>query len=269
MSLQVTRARLLTTLKNLYPLSLAESWDNVGLLVDTPTPASAPLKILLTIDLTTSVANEALQGGFNFIIAYHPFIFSGIKKIAPCSNPQHDSLVKLIQGGVSVFSPHTAIDSIKGGVNDWLVEGLVSSQSEIKKYEVINEVQEGVGCGRLITLHQSVKISDLIPKIKSHLGVENLLISSGGLEKSISTVAICAGSGSSVFKGVHADLYFTGELSHHEVLFMKEKGKVVICANHSNTERGYLKRVKEDLEKEGFKGVVEISSTDSDPLQFV
>ncbi|KAH3684411.1 hypothetical protein WICPIJ_004597 [Wickerhamomyces pijperi] len=270
MSIQVSRTHLLSTLKKLYPVSLAESWDNVGLLVDTPIPDTTPLKILLTIDLTSSVANEALTGGFNFIVAYHPFIFSGIKKISPRSNPQHDSLVKLITGGVSVYSPHTVIDSIKGGVNDWLVEGLVSSDmNQVKSSKVINEVEEGVGCGRLVTLKESVKVSDLIPRIKSHLQVDNLLVSNGSLPKQVTTIAVCAGSGASVFKGVDADLYYTGELSHHEILFLKEQGKAVICANHSNTERGYLKRVKEDLERQGFSGVVEISQTDKDPLQFV
>ncbi|KAH3680326.1 hypothetical protein WICMUC_000393 [Wickerhamomyces mucosus] len=258
----MSRARLLKHLDKIYPLRFAESWDNVGLLVDSPS-ISQNLKILLTIDLTKSVVQEAISQNYNFIIAYHPFIFSGIKKINQ-SNPQHESLIKLIQNNISVYSPHTSIDAIKGGVNDWLVEGVSKNNENVK---ILDEVEEGVGCGRLVTLSESIKLNELINKIKIHLNVDNLLLSTNNQNKEIKTIAICAGSGSSVFKGVDADLYFTGELSHHEVLYYKESDKAVICANHSNTERGYLQIVKNDLEKEGFQ--VSVSVEDKDPFQFV
>ena len=94
----------------------------------------------------------------------------------------------------------------------------------------------------------------------------------------IKTVAICAGSGSSVLGPVKADLYFTGEMGHHDVLAALAKNTSVILCEHSNTERGYLRDVlKPALEKEladetseeGEKIEILVSQKDHDPLVIV
>ena len=83
-------------------------------------------------------------------------------------------------------------------------------------------------------------------------------------------MAVCAGSGGSVLKGVSADLYLTGELSHHEVLHAVESGRSVILCEHSNTERGFLKTLV-PIMKEWFRDciTVEVSLKDKDPLCIV
>lgn len=94
-------------------------------------------------------------------------------------------------------------------------------------------------------------------------------------ESKINTIALCAGSGSSIFKGVEADLYLTGEMSHHEVLATVAKGSSVILCNHTNTERGYLSDVlqdwlKEEMDKEEEgEWEVLVSKEDKDPLRTV
>ena len=90
------------------------------------------------------------------------------------------------------------------------------------------------------------------------------------MAQQIQTVALCAGSGASVLKGVRADVYLTGEMSHHDVLEAVSCGIHVILCEHSNTERGFLKvfqdKLKIILED---KVKVMVSSTDSDPLEVV
>lgn len=90
-------------------------------------------------------------------------------------------------------------------------------------------------------------------------------------ESPVSTVAICAGSGSSVLRGVKADLYLTGEMQHHDILDAVHKGTHVILCDHSNTERGFLKVFAEKLATELCGGRVEVmlSQTDRDPLQII
>ena len=80
-------------------------------------------------------------------------------------------------------------------------------------------------------------------------------------------MAVCAGSGGGVLKGVDADLYVTGELSHHEVLHAAESGRSVILCEHSNSERGFLKTLA-PLMKTSLNGevAIEVSSKDKDPL---
>ncbi len=87
-------------------------------------------------------------------------------------------------------------------------------------------------------------------------------------ESPVKTVALCAGSGSSVLRGVLADLYVTGEMSHHEILAAVAQETSVIVCNHSNTERGYLQvlRTKLDEQFEG-KVTVVVSERDEDPLK--
>ena len=86
----------------------------------------------------------------------------------------------------------------------------------------------------------------------------------------VSSVAVCAGSGSSVLHNVQADLYITGEMSHHEVLHaVYNKSNVILC-EHSNTERGYLTELKTKLQQcLNTDTQIVISEVDTDPLKVV
>lgn len=109
-------------MEQLAPLSLAESWDNVGLLVE-PTK-SRPIKtILLTNDLTAAVMEEAQAISCDLIVSYHPPLFRPFKRLVQ-SDWKQLLAVRAIESGIAIFSPHTSWDSVKGGVNDWLVGGL-------------------------------------------------------------------------------------------------------------------------------------------------
>jgi dinuclear metal center YbgI/SA1388 family protein len=116
-----TVADLVAAMDRLAPPGLAESWDNVGLLLGRHgDPVS---KVLLCIDLMPEVVDEAVAREVDAVIAYHPPIFSGLKSITDAT-PQNASLLTLIQAGIAVHSPHTAADAAPGGVNDWLADGL-------------------------------------------------------------------------------------------------------------------------------------------------
>ena len=86
----------------------------------------------------------------------------------------------------------------------------------------------------------------------------------------IGSIAVCAGSGSSVLEGSKADLWITGEMSHHEVLDAVHNGTSVILCDHSNTERGFLKVFASELSSILNNAVtVQVSDLDADPLQIV
>ena len=107
-----------------YPKALADnSWDNTGLLLEAPFD---PLRrqdntVLLTIDLTKAVADEAIALKSSIIVAYHPIIFRGLKSLT-LANSQQATLLRLASHGISVYSPHTAVDSAPGGLGDWLAD---------------------------------------------------------------------------------------------------------------------------------------------------
>ncbi|CAI2177329.1 10596_t:CDS:2, partial [Funneliformis geosporum] len=243
-------------MEKISPISLAEhSWDNVGKLIEPPYPRPSS-RVFLTIDLTPSVLEEALSDQkVGVIIAYHPPIFRSFKRLT-LDDSKQAIILKSIAHGVGIFSPHTAI-------NDWLAKGLGSGNVKpITPAPNPPQDHEEAGLGRIFTLDQPVSLSTIIERVKQHLKLQHVRVattnkhSSGGL---ILTIGICAGSGSSVLSRATADIYFTGEMSHHDVLAALDKDTSVILCEHSNTERGYLSEIlkpkleqlfKDDGEKE-------------------
>uniref|UniRef100_A0A0B7BIE0 NIF3-like protein 1 n=2 Tax=Arion vulgaris TaxID=1028688 RepID=A0A0B7BIE0_9EUPU len=110
---------IVAKLKKLAPLSLAGSWDNVGLLVE-PSPPKYISKIMLTNDLTSPVMEEAKDKTVDLIISYHPPIFVPLKCLTQKSWKER-LLVECMENRIAVFSPHTSHDALEGGVNDWLL----------------------------------------------------------------------------------------------------------------------------------------------------
>jgi dinuclear metal center YbgI/SA1388 family protein len=102
-------------IEKIAPPNLAQSWDNTGFLIGDVN--STVKNILLTIDITSAVIAEAKKLNCNFIISYHPVIWDGLKKVI-CGSVVY----KLIQSRISVYSIHTALDAVRGGVNDGLAE---------------------------------------------------------------------------------------------------------------------------------------------------
>ncbi|KAL7419621.1 hypothetical protein Q5752_005533 [Cryptotrichosporon argae] len=258
------------------PLKLAEtSWDNVGVMIESPFPRPGK-QVLLTIDLTAAVCSEALEMPHcSVIVSYHPPIFRGLKSLT-LADPIQASLLKLCARGISVFSPHTSLDATPRGINTWLAE-VFGEHASSRPITISTEVVgfEGAGMGKLVELAAAVGIDDVVARIKAHLKLEHVQLARPAEDRPIASVAICAGSGASLFKGVTADLLFTGEMSHHEVLAAVARGQYVVLANHTNTERPYLSAVlrpwvEAELNSDGETGwEAVVSKTDADPLRVV
>ena len=105
-------------IEEIYPLELAQGWDNVGLLIGDR--QKNVRSVLLTIDVTNDVVNEAKKLKTDLILSYHPVIWDGLKKIT--AEWPTGVVYELIRAGIAVFSIHTALDATIGGVNDGLAE---------------------------------------------------------------------------------------------------------------------------------------------------
>jgi dinuclear metal center YbgI/SA1388 family protein len=270
MSVQLDR--LLDVLRELAPLELAEEWDNAGLLL-CPSRKKTSRRILLTIDLTEPVLDEALKAGADTIVAYHPPIFDPLSELTP-SEARERVILRLVESRIAVYSPHTALDAVVGGVNDWLAQGLGEGACEpILPFVESDsgEVEVQAGQGRLVRLHRPVTLSTLIRRIKAHLRLKKVRVAvAGSRNPVVSSVALCAGAGGSVLDGVEADAYLTGEMRHHDVLAARARGTTVILCEHTNTERGYLRIFRSRLARALGKGVeVRVSRTDIEPMEFV
>lgn len=113
---------LLSSLNDFASLSFAESWDNVGLLVE-PSPPHTVNTLFLTNDLTEEVMEEALQRKADLILSYHPPVFRPMKHIT-WNTWKERLVIRALENRIAIYSPHTAYDAAPQGVNSWLAKGL-------------------------------------------------------------------------------------------------------------------------------------------------
>jgi putative NIF3 family GTP cyclohydrolase 1 type 2 len=301
---------LLASLETLAPLQLAGAWDNVGLLVahskpHAPLAPGARYNVLLTNDISMQVLEHSLtafEGGAPpaLIISYHPTPFQALKKFT-LESPASRVVLTAAAHNTAVFSPHTSWDAAPGGLNDWLVQGIVAalpgggataaSVAPVKRAS--GEAGErGAGDGRVAVLGGAAcSLWDVVQGVKRHLGLASVALSlpvqcaaaaaaaRGSAEAvraaaeatPVAALAVCAGSGGSVLGGcTAASVWVTGEMSHHELLAASAAGVAVILTHHSNCERGFLPVVASRLaallgERAGDYCFL-VSAVDADPL---
>lgn len=267
-------------MEQIAPLRLADTtWDNVGLILESIS-TKAPTdqyKILLTVDLTETVAVEAADKNCDAIISYHPPWFRATKSLTMKSGSEARALAFLAGKGISVYSPHTALDNVRPGINDWVIEqyfGLDGAKSVIS-----STADETCGAGRIIRLSEPMALKQVLDKTSSLFDIPTLRYSLNrdhSLVTPINSVAVCVGSGSSVFSKLRepVDLLITGEMSHHDLLkFIQETGASVILTEHSTMERVYLfsefrATLEGKLKEKIANVVVKASEHDADPVLF-
>ncbi|CAG9771647.1 unnamed protein product [Ceutorhynchus assimilis] len=256
---------ILKNFESIAPLKTAESWDNVGLLVEPDSNANINT-VLLTIDLTEEVVQEAVEIGAQLIVSYHPNIFKPLKTVTQNSWKER-IIIQCIKNNIAVFSPHTSWDAMQNGVNDWLGSFLPTSSSK----PILTKTEDSpIGMGRFLILKEPTPLEQVIIAVKKLIEIPHLRLGLGKgktLDSPITTVALCAGSGTGVLAGTEADLYLTGEMLHHDVLDAAQKGISVILCNHSDSERGYLKNFQKSFSSEQL--AIFISKLDKDCLTTV
>ncbi|MBI1303434.1 MAG: Nif3-like dinuclear metal center hexameric protein [Phycisphaera sp.] len=117
-------SEVIAALGAIAPLPLAESWDKVGLLV--AGDGRAVSKALLAIDVTSDVLDEAKALGAQLIVGYHPLLFKPLERLDGGSW-QCRVAIDAVRAGIAIYSPHTALDAVDGGVNDWLLESVAAA----------------------------------------------------------------------------------------------------------------------------------------------
>jgi len=109
-------------METIAPPTYAESWDRVGLHVGRQ-DASLRSGVLLTIDLTERVMFEAEEANVGLIIAYHPPIWEPLARVTDATAKER-VILRAAERGIAIYSPHTSLDAVEGGMTDWLCEGL-------------------------------------------------------------------------------------------------------------------------------------------------
>jgi dinuclear metal center YbgI/SA1388 family protein len=214
------------------PAHLAEDWDNVGLMVGESNAEVS--RILVALDATDAVIDEAVEKKADMIVTHHPFLFRAIKNVTD-NTPVGNRIIKLIRNNISVFSAHTNLDSAEGGTNSTLAE-LIGLQA-VEGLADIHE-EENAAMGRIGELEKEMSFGELIERVKSVIGAERLSVC-GDTDKVIKRVGICTGKGSSYMaeaKAKGADAFITGDFGYHEGQTAQELDLCVIDGTHYLTE---------------------------------
>lgn len=258
----------MTTVQQVYeemqriaPLELAESWDNPGLLVDC---GGTVQKVLVTLDITPEVVEEAARKHCEVIVAHHPVIFSPLKKIGPQEVP-----CQLVRAGISAICMHTNLDAAEGGVNEVLA-GIFG----MKNLETFAD-----GCGRVGEIELN-SVKGLAYQVQKELAsrcnlpengpaVQIKLVDNGRMVKRL---AVISGAGGSLFEeaiAVGADCLLTGEANHHHAIDAKRLGLSLIAAGHYATEFPVTAAVAEKLRAALPELEVLVSTENRDPYTYL
>ena len=226
------------------PLSSAMDFDNVGLLAGAENDDVTT--VLVALDITKDVVEEAVKYGAELIISHHPVIFQPLKSLPRGSVPY-----MLAQNGIAALCLHTNLDlSPVFGVNTCLADA-----AGVKNYSFA----EGE-CLLIGELDQEIKCRDFAQKVKTALNCSGLRFTLGS--KKVKKIAICSGSGGDLApmaKELGADALLTGEIKHHELIEAAALDISIIDAGHFKTEDVVIEPLCEKL-RERFPGLSFIRS---------
>jgi len=221
---QPTVGDILRRLDGIAPFETAEGFDNAGLLIGDPDRSVTA--VVLTLDLSERVVEEAAAMGAELIITHHPVIFHPLRRIH-YQTPFGRMLAGLMAAGISVISAHTNWDKAPGGVGDTL--------AALLGLEDIRPLDDYV---RLGTLPAPLSPAGLTERITEALGFCPRCYGDEG--RTIRKVAVAGGSygeGYELALAAGADAFLTGEVKHHEILDAAAQGLVVYDGGHHATEQ--------------------------------
>ena len=232
---------ILDHLEQFAPLTLAESWDNTGLLLGDP--AADVATVLTCLTLSADVAEEAIAGGASLVVTHHPILFRPVQRLT-AETPEGAMLARLIRAEIAVYSPHTAFDSTVGGINDQLAQRL--GLTDVRSLRPMADTDGGAG--RYGTVAEPCTFAEFIEPVKSLFGLRHL--QSVPTDRTIRTVAVACGAGGEFLADARragCDLLLTGEARFHTALEARTLGLGLLLLGHFESERFAVETLAERL----------------------
>lgn len=264
-------SEVLSYITDVAPICWQESYDNSGLLVG---DANALVdKVLVTLDVTEKVVDEAIENSIHLIISHHPLIFKGLKNIL-VDDTTGRIITKAIKHDISIAAMHTNLDNSFYGVNRVLAE-----QFGLKDLQILRSSQQSavsgqqseiqVGSGMLGTLEAEISENDFLKFIKEKLNV-GAIRHSELLNRPIKKVAICGGSGAFLIddaKRCGVDAYVTADLKYHD-FFSADNEVLIIDSGHFETEQFTKQLFADIILKKNPKFAVQISKVNTNSVNY-
>ena len=251
------------------PRELAESWDNVGLLVGDP--EAEVRRVLVALDVTPQVVAEAIEKDCQLIAAHHPVMNCAWHQVQTVRTDDRQGrvLTELIRHGIAAICMHTNLDAAEGGVNEVLA-GIFG----MRNWEPF-----AGGCGRVGEV-DPIPVPELAKKAQDALGKRCNLPETGPAVqvkytdsgRPVRRLAVISGAGGSLFEAaiaVGADCLLTGEANHHHACDAARLGLSLIAAGHYATEFPVTEAVAERLRAAFPELEVLVSTANRDPYTYI
>ena len=219
---------IINVIEEFAPLSIQEKWDNSGLCIGSPD--ADVTSVLIGLDCTPELVDEAVECGADMIVTHHPLIFSGLKKISP-EDQVGAAVIKAISNGISIYAAHTSADKVIAGVS-----GAMAAKLGLENVRILDEDGEGTGLGVVGDLPEPLTAAEAVSLVKDRFALKAMR-TSRPVEGRISRVAMCGGSGGSLIGAAMASgaqLYISGDISYHN--FFTKDGFMIMDLGHYESE---------------------------------
>ena len=218
-----TIQKVMDSLEEWAPLSYQEGYDNAGLVVGDP---KTEIKgVVIALDSTEEVVEEAIHLGANLIIAHHPIVFKGLKKFNG-SNYVERTVIKAIKNNIAIYACHTNLDAVMTGVNSKICDLLNVKNRSILS---LKQGEDEAGAGMIGDLTEPMDEMEFLEEVKKTFNTGAIKYTKL-LNKKVKKVAVCGGSGSFLLNDAiqkKADVFITSDFKYHQ--FFDADGQLVIA----------------------------------------
>ncbi|MFR9503044.1 MAG: Nif3-like dinuclear metal center hexameric protein [Rikenellaceae bacterium] len=245
------------------PLSYQASYDNSGLIVGRS--QSEVRGVLLAVDVTEEVLEEAKREGVNLIITHHPIVFHPLKRFNSATYVER-CVEKAIRSDIALYACHTNLDSTVEGMS-WRLAKMLGL-SDLQLLESTSPV-EGIGFGVVGQLERPIAFEKYLEVMAEKLNLTSVRFSSP-IDRLVSKVALCTGSGGSLMstvKGSGVDLYITADLKYND--FMEPGSEfTIVDIGHFESEYCAIDLLYDILSKKMFNFAVRKSEASCNPVYY-
>ena len=221
---------VIAALEHLAPLRLQDEWDNSGLQVGFPEAETD--SVLVCLDVTEAIVDEAIAAKCNLIVSHHPLIFKALRQVSDATYQQR-CVVKALAAGISIYSAHTSLDNAPGGVNH-----RIAALLGLEKLRWLSPRDgEDAGSGLVGELPASEPDAAFLARVQRTFGVQCLQHSA--LDgRQVRRVAVCGGAGAFLLHGAvcaGADCFLSGEFHYHD--YFENQGVLLAELGHYQSEQ--------------------------------
>ena len=252
-------------LEDFAPPTLAEEWDNIGLLLGDL--AGGAERVMTCLTLTPDVAAEAIRENVELIVSHHPIFFRAVKQLTSQTR-EGRMLLDLIRANIAVYSPHTAFDGAAAGINAQLAARF--ELRNIRPLRPLDDSNPKIGAGRVGETVEPVEFDAFLKHVLRVMRLSGCEVVAP--RRTIRRVGIACGSAAEFLPDAIAagcDVFITGEARFHAALEARSEEIGVILLGHYASERFAVETLAERLIDE-FSGLTAWASREeSDPLNYL